>query len=109
MSSVITQEQYDTLGTTLFVIANEPDHQTNICGSCGGQALYAPCRFCGVTWTRVTNLFHVSGWTDDDYRTACQEKAHEIIRETTYVQRRTLLPEGVWPFPQYRGQMTITG
>jgi len=104
----VTKEQYDTLGTTLFVMVDD-DNPALICGSCGVQTNGAPCHNCGVTWTCVTHLYERSDWTDDQYRAACLARAREVIGEATYVQRHTLLPREFWPVPQYRGQMTIMG
>lgn|GEM_PF-4543844 len=102
----ISQELYDTLGTTLFVVADNPEHSA-VCGSCGVSVLYAPCRVCGATWTRITNLSQVSGWTDARYRAACREIARELLLDAQYVQRGKLLPGDILPYPEYRGVAVV--
>lgn len=102
----ISQELYDVLGTTLFVVADNLEQKV-VCGSCGTSVLSAPCRTCGVIWTRITNLSSLRGWTDAKYRAACKEIARELLLDAQYVQRGTLLPDDVLPYPKYRGEAIV--
>lgn len=101
-SFTLTQQQYDDLGVTLFWVSGHP---YPICGACGELVPNAgvPCWNCGVAWDKVTNYYHVSNWTADNYRDACAEFAPHL----TYVTRENLLPGDVFPLGGYRGQATL--